>query len=175
MLRYQKEDHLAFQELYSRHKDKVYSYIAKRLVKKDEIEDLYQKAFMKFHKSRALYDPKYEVLPWLYTITKSEFLDFIKKKQLESVEFNESLHSSELASVKIASSDRAFDIQAEKGLSRKEKDAIELRYFNEKEFEEISALLETSQAGARKLISRGLKKLREKYKRKQSAMELDHE
>lgn len=150
---------MAFEILYKRHKDKVYSYINKRLHKTDDIEDLFQKVFMKFHKSRHLYSSKYKVLPWLYTVTRSEFLDFIKKKKVNTSEFNEKIHTQTEDSLS-----ESFDIQDEKSLSQKEKDAIELRYINDSDFLEISALLNTTESNARKIISRGLNKLKNKYR-----------
>lgn len=160
MRKYQDGDHMAFEVLYMRHKDKVYSYLSKRLHQSDDIEDLFQKVFIKFHKSRHLYNEKYQVLPWIYTVTKSEFLDFIKKKKITSTEFNENIHTDTEKSHK---GSNAIDIQGENVLSQKEKDAIELRYINDSDFDEISTLLKTTDSNARKIISRGLKKLKLKY------------
>ena len=159
MLKYQGGDHMAFEVLYMRHKDKVYSYISNRLHKADDIEDLFQKVFTKFHKSRRLYDPKYEVLPWIYTVTKSEFLDFIKKKKVATAEFDEKIHTHHKAN-----DTDLIDIQSEEVLTQKEKDAIELRYINDNDFLEISSLLSTTETNARKIISRGLSKLKKKYR-----------
>lgn len=158
MMMYQDGDHMAFSILYERHKSKVYSYLEKRLHDKSHLDDLHQRVFVKFHKSRHLYNKKYEVLPWLYTITRSELLDFFKKRKIETVEFNENLFSDEV------DEDSIIDLQNEKSLSEKEKVAIENRYLKDKDFAEISNLLETSQSNVRKIISRGLKKLRIKYK-----------
>ena len=158
MLKYQDGDYMAFNVLYSRHKDKVYSYLSKRLHSQDEVDDLFQKVFTKLHKSRRLYSDKYEVLPWFYTITKSEFLDFIKKKKVDSVEFKEQYHG-----VNEETSENDFDLDSEQQLSTKEKEAIKERYHNDKDFKEIAELLQTSEANTRKLISRGLAKLRSKY------------
>ena len=56
MLKYQAGDNMAFDVLYSRHKDKVYSYLSKRLRDQDQCEDLFQKVFTKFHRSKKLYN-----------------------------------------------------------------------------------------------------------------------
>jgi len=159
MLKYQDGDHMAFEVLYMRHKDKVYSYISKRLHHNDDVEDLFQKVFAKFHKSRSLYNPKYEVLPWLYTITKSELLDFIKKRKMTTSEFNESLHTHTKKE-----NNEIINIQSEDNLSQNEKDAIELRYVDDNDFLEISSILNTTESNVRKIISRGLSKLRKKYR-----------
>lgn len=159
MLRYQNGDHMAFDVLYMRHKDKVYSYLACRIHSKNEIDDLFQKVFVKFHKSRQLYKEKYDVLPWFYTITKSELLDFTKKKRVTTQEYDDQLHSPSYYQQKME-----INIESEKHLSDKEKTAINARYMSDKDFSEISELLNTSESNVRKIISRGLKKLKDKYK-----------
>lgn len=159
MLKYKDGDHMAFNTLYFRHKDKVYSYLSKRLHSKNELEDLFQKVFAKFHKSRQQYLEKYEVLPWIYTITKSEFLDFIKKKKINEIEFHEKDYVSPTIS------DCNFiDISNEKVLNEKEKKALSERYHMDKDFSEIASILNTSEVNIRKIISRGIKKLRLKSK-----------
>lgn len=162
MLKYQAGDNIAFEALYQRHSEKVYSYLAKRVHDKNEIDDLYQKVFVKFHKSRALYDTKYDVVAWFYTITKSEFLDFLKKRKIDFISFDEKMHG---RSKSTTSKDKIdIDIDSEESLNLKEKEALKQRYQNDKDFDEISNLLKTSNANARKLISRGLAKLKNKYK-----------
>lgn len=162
MLKYQTDENLAFEVLYQRHSDKIYSYLAKRVHDKNEVDDLYQKVFVKFHKSRSLYDKKYDVLAWFYTITKSEFLDFLKKRKIESVSFDEKTHGRSVT--KTGQDQFDIDISTEDSLNIKEKEALKLRYINDKDFDEISKLLKTSNSNARKLISRGLIKLKKKYK-----------
>ena len=164
MLKYQDGDHMAFDVLYSRHKNKVYSYLAKRLHSHNEIHDLFQRVFVKLHKSRHLYQEKYEVLPWIYTITKSEFLDFVKKNKIETIEFKEeNFLSSE------NEPNNEFDLESEKQLSENEKSALKERYYSDKDFSEIAQILKTSESNTRKIISRGLKKLRVKYKGENNA------
>jgi RNA polymerase sigma-70 factor (ECF subfamily) len=158
MLKYQDGDHMAFDVLYSRHKDKVYSYLTKRLHSQNEIDDLFQRVFVKLHKSRHLYKDKYEVLPWIYTVTKSEFLDFIKKNKIETIEFKEESFSNTEDE-----SSNGFDLESEKQLSEKERSALKERYYSDKDFSEIAQILKTSESNTRKIISRGLKKLRAKY------------
>lgn len=158
MVLYQDDNHLAFEELYSRHKSKIYSYLAKRIHSSNEVDDIYQRVLLKLHKSRRLYKTKFDVLPWFYTIAKSELLDFFKRKNINFEELDEKSHTN-----KAEVSNSFFDLESEKQLSKKEKEAISLRYLSENDFAEISKLLDTSESNARKLISRGLKKLKDKY------------
>ena len=91
MILYQNDNHLAFEVIYNRHKSKIYSYLSKRIHNSNEVDDIYQRVLLKLHKSRNLYKPQFEVLPWLYTITKSELLDFFKKKNIQFESINQNL------------------------------------------------------------------------------------
>ncbi len=152
---------MAFEVLYLRHKDKVYSYLSKRIFEKNLVDDIFQNTFVKFHKSRNLYDPKYPVLKWLYTICRSELLDSFKKKKVTLVELNEAIINENLTTNN--ESQDILDLDSEKSLTQKERDALKLRYFSEEDFKEISQRLGTSEANSRKIISRGIQKLRMKY------------
>lgn len=160
MKRYQNDEHQAFEVLYSRHKDRVYSFLAKRMNDKDLRDEVFQGVFLKFHKSRHLYDEKYPVLQWLYVISRSELYDAFRKSKYQHVEFQD-YHAEFIDEPSISSE---INIHSEKSLSDNERKALELRYFSDKDFNEISELLNTSGANARKLISRALQKLRTKYK-----------
>ena len=154
---YQKGDHLAFNVIYDRYHKNIYTYLTKRVFDQAIIEDIFQTIILKFHKSRNLYNPKYELLKWIYTISRSVFLDELKKKKFKTIEFNEKYLEKEEVSETIE-----IELTSAR-LSQKEKEAIELRYFSDKEFIEIANLLETSDDNTRKIISRGLIKLRSKY------------
>ncbi|MBT4760970.1 MAG: sigma-70 family RNA polymerase sigma factor [Bdellovibrionaceae bacterium] len=156
---YQKGESLAFEAIYEKYQAHVYTYLQRRLTDKDIIHDIFQNIFVKFHKSKDNYDPKYPLLKWVYTICRSELLDHLKKKKVSYIEIN----PTHLATEPDASAESHIELAQEKSLSSTEKLALELRYYSDKDFSEISKLLNTSPANARKLISRGLGKLRLKY------------
>ena len=155
---YNEGEYNAFEEIYARYNRHVYTYLKKRIKNPETVNDIFQNIFVKFHKSKALYDPKYELLKWIYTISRSELLDFLKKKNITTIslleEFAVEIQEQEIYTL---------DIHSEKSLTDKEKSVIELRYFSEMDFLEISERLNTSQANIRKIISRAIKKLRIKY------------
>lgn len=155
---YQDGESKAFEVLYQRHESRVYTYLHRRLKNKEAIDDIFQNIFSKFHKARLRYDSKYEVLQWIYTISRNELLDYLKKKSIVTTPFVEELITIEKEEVELP-----FEISEEKKLSQKEKEAISLRYFEDRDYEEISKILETSDSNVRKIISRAIKKLRSKY------------
>ena len=88
---YQKGDEKAFDLIYSRNKDKVYSYLKKRLYGQNEdlIEDVFQNIFIKLHKSRHLYKSELPYNKWLYTICRTVLIDSLKTNKLHTQEFKD--------------------------------------------------------------------------------------
>jgi RNA polymerase sigma-70 factor (ECF subfamily) len=154
---YKNGENMAFEVIYLRHKDRVYSYLDKRLSDKNIIEDIFQSIFVKFHNSRHLYSSKHPLLKWIYTICRSELLDSIKKNKAKFVQLSE-----DQLSVEPTELNDKIDLDSIKTLSEKEKQALKLRYYSEEDFIEISKALKTSEANSRKLVSRGIKKLKAK-------------
>ena len=154
---YKNGEKMAFEVIYLRHKDRVYSYLDKRLSDKNIIEDIFQSIFVKFHNSRHLYNSKHPLLKWIYTICRSELLDSIKKNKAKFVQ----LSGDQLSNEPTELNDK-IDLDSIKTLSEKEKQALKLRYYSEEDFIEISKVLNTSEANSRKLVSRGIKKLKVK-------------
>ena len=155
---YKNGENMAFEVIYLRHKDRVYSYLDKRLSDKNVIEDVFQSIFVKFHNSRHLYSSEHPLLKWIYTICRSELLDSVKKsRKIKLVSINEDQLICETKEI-----DDKIDLDSVKSLSEKEKLAIKLRYYSEEDFTDISKALKTSEANSRKLVSRGIKKLKAK-------------
>lgn len=154
---YKNGENMAFEVIYLRHKDRVYSYLDRRLADKNIIEDIFQSIFTKFHKSRHLYSSEHPLLKWIYTISRSELLDSVKKNRVQLVEIQDCHLVTEPKEL-----DEGINLDSIKSLSCKEKQALELRYYSEEDFSQISKVLNTSEANSRKLVSRGIKKLKAK-------------
>jgi RNA polymerase sigma-70 factor (ECF subfamily) len=154
---YKNGENMAFEVIYLRHKDRVYSYLDKRLSDKNIIEDVFQSIFVKFHNSRHLYSSEHPLLKWIYTISRSELLDSVKKNKAKFVQLTE-----EQLSVEPTELNDKIDLDSIKTLCEKEKQALKLRYYSEEDFIEISKALNTSETNSRKLVSRGIKKLKAK-------------
>ena len=155
---YQEGNEQAFEIIYSRSKNKVYSYLKKRLnsSNNDLIDDIFQNVFIKLHKSRHLYKSELPFNNWLYSICRTALIDSLRKIKVFTPEAKESLIYYD------QDNQSYFDLDNEKSLTAKEKEAIRLRYFLEEDFEIISKNLDTTIVNSRKIVSRGLKKLREK-------------
>lgn len=155
---YKSGESMAFEVIYLRYKDRVYAYLNKRVSDKSLIEDIFQNTFVKFHNSRHSYNSEHPLLKWVYTICRSELLDSVKRNNRMKLV---SLDEAELITEPKEISDK-INLDSVKSLSENEKQAIKLRYYSEEDFADISRTLKTSEANSRKLVSRGINKLRRK-------------
>lgn len=164
MENYQMGNTAAFDILFHRHSARVFGFLFQRLSKKKEADDLLQEAFFKLHRSKHQYNSTLPFAPWLFSITRSVLLDYAKKKNLEDPVDTQELDRVPSMKYEPVESDLGEVLAV---LPQAQRQAIQLRVYNEETFEEIAARLSTSPENARQLFSRGLKKLREKFGRKE--------
>lgn len=148
---YQQGEYLAFEQLYARYRQRIFSFVQVRIYDKNLVEEVFQNIFLKFHQTKALYSDKYLVGQWIFTISKSVIIDSLRKeKNLKNIDYNFLNNQDENTEVEINLS----------GLIEREKNAIELKFFNEKSYDEIAEILKTNPTNVRKIISRAISKLK---------------
>jgi len=160
MALYQNGSEAAFQILYDRHSSKILGFILSRIQNKEVSSEIFQDVFIKIHKSKQLYNKSFPLLPWIFTITRNAVFDHSRRgSKVESATPIEELDAR-----------AAMEDQGELGLDlqpsllklpAQQKLAVEMRYYDEKTFEEIAQTLNTSPMNIRKIISRGVKRLKE--------------
>ena len=150
-------DSLAFEKLFQRLSPKVYGFLRSRLQNQEDIDEIFQKIFMKFHASRTSYDPKYPVLQWLFVITKSALLDHLKSgKRKEKLKEKASLSQNDPA----PSLSNCMDETMLQTLSPEAQEVVKLRVIDELDFAEIALRLGKNEVSLRKILSRSLRKLK---------------
>lgn len=159
MKRYQQDDYLAFDELYSRYKKRIYSYVQSKVFDKSMVDEVYQNVFLKLHKSRHLYSDQYLFKQWIFTLTKNIVIDYFRDNKITFLD--ESYIDSNTQEINADTNDkREIDLSV---LAHKERLAIELRYEQDKDFIDIAEILKTNQTNVRKIISRATEKLKKKF------------
>jgi RNA polymerase sigma-70 factor (ECF subfamily) len=157
MVFYQKTDVLAFNVLYARYSGRVLGFLMKKCRSDKVAQDLTQEVFLKLHRSKSQYDPKLPFSPWIFTMTRSVFLDTAKKRNLEDVTAPEAFDR--IPAVERQTVDNSQEEMLE-SLPAFQKQAVTLRIYDEATFEDIAARLSTSPENARQLFSRGMKLLK---------------
>lgn len=157
---YKMGETIAFELLFERHSGRVQGYLQKKLSSPKEAQDLVQEVFFKLHRSRHQYNGTLPFSPWLFSITRSIWLDHLKKRNFEDATDQGKLEALQPV-VHMSRVSDAAGLEILDQLSPSQKEAVGLRVFDEATFEEIATRLSTSPENARQLVSRGLKKLRE--------------
>jgi RNA polymerase sigma-70 factor (ECF subfamily) len=147
-----------FEEIVIEHSKKIYNYLLKILRHKEDAEDILQEVFYSFYQKWNSVNPDY-YQSYLYKTAYHKALNFIKKKKKTDVQNSENLdyvqydeHSYEDASEKVRT--------AMQKLSVKDATIIELKYFQKKNYQEISDIMSLSVKAVDSRLFRAKKRLR---------------
>ena len=144
-------DSLAFDTLFTRHRDMIYAMLLKYAGNCDDVDDLMQEAFMKAYIKIGLYDPKYDFGAWIYTIARNTFVDFERTRK--SIALNPENIPLENNSAQQTSTPTPEDyiinaqqrVQIERYIAMLPEDyrrLFELRFLDEYSYEEIAEKLD---------------------------------
>lgn len=162
---YQNGSDLAFNEIYLRYAGRIYSFFFKKTANASASQDLTQETFLKLHRSKNLYKKSLPFSPWLFSISRSVFLDFLKRKKKEdstspkeiSIMVDQDVDS---MNISYASS---MDLNLLHILPAAQEKVVSMRVIDEATFDEIARRLNTTPDNARQIFSRALRKLRDSF------------
>lgn len=85
----------AFSELYRRYKNRVYGYLQGK-IRPGELDDVFQKIFLKLHAKRHLFKEEYPFAPWFFTLCRHVIIDHYRlQKDLDFEELARELKAEE--------------------------------------------------------------------------------
>ena len=147
-----KGDQKAFAELMARYKDSIYFMLLKMVNNRDDADDLTIEAFGKAFKNIRQYTPDYAFSTWLFKIATNNCIDFIRKKRKMTFSIDRGLETDDGGEMTIDIKSNQPD--PEENLMKKQKvlmmrdvveklkpryrKLVELRYFQERSYEEIA-------------------------------------
>ncbi|HLP72619.1 MAG TPA: sigma-70 family RNA polymerase sigma factor [Bacteroidales bacterium] len=146
-------DGKAFASLMNRYRDSIYYMLLKMVNNPADAEDLTIEAFGKAFQSIETYTPRYAFSTWLFKIATNNCVDFIRKKQLSPAPLDHQQENVDNVTVNIQSDlpdpEETMINQQEITALREiinqlkpgYRSLIELRYFKEYSYEEISSEL----------------------------------
>ena len=154
----QNKNQQAFTELMDRYKDSIYFMLLKMVNNKDDADDLTIEAFGKAFNRLNQYTPNYAFSTWLFKIATNNCIDFIRKKKKNVLSIDNRYENEEGDSLMIELKSTGRDPEQEamreqkiklmrevvKKLKPRYQRLVELRYFKEFSYEEISNELNLS-------------------------------
>jgi len=162
MMRYQGGSLEAFQEMYAQLAPGVRRYLSHLAGGSEIADDLLQETFLQMHRSRAAYNPKYAVRPWVFGLARNVFLMNRRaaRRWAKVHELREDLPESPVLpeADRLGSQDEIRRCIAY--LPSDQAEALLLHHEWGFSFEEIAGMLGISAAAARARASRGMAGLR---------------
>lgn len=141
-------DSVAFEQLFNRYRDSIRQLYTQRTGNTDDADDLIQETFVKVYLNLNRYDPHYTFGQWIYTIARNTFVDYVRKRRGDiSIDTLPSRESSLMTpAANGPTPEESFinsqqQAQLEHHLQRmtpRYRKLIELRFFREYSYEEIS-------------------------------------
>lgn len=152
----EKKDQHAYAELMGRYRDSIYFMLLKMINNRDDADDLTIEAFGKAFSRLHQYTPSYAFSTWLFKIASNNAIDFIRKKRKKMVSLDNEYQNDDGDRLRfdLASDGRdpaqeaMYKERAEHmraivmKLKPRYRQLVELRYFKEYSYEEISDELE---------------------------------
>ena len=151
-----KKDQQAFAELMDKYKDSIYFMLLKMVNNNDDAEDLTIEAFGKAFNRLHQYTPNFAFSTWLFKIATNNCIDFLrkKKKNVMSIDnrmpnndgddFMFDIKSEGLTPEQLAMNDQKIQLMRQyvKKLKPRYEILVEMRYFKEMSYDEISEELD---------------------------------
>lgn len=148
-------DQKAYSELLKRYYDAIYFMMYKMVRNQDDADDLTMEAFGKAFKSLHHYTPDYAFSTWLFRIATNNCIDHMRRQKIKPLSIDNTFENEEGGEINMDLKSGYLDpeekfIKAQKikvlhevvdKLKPRYKKLIELRYFKEWSYEEISAHL----------------------------------
>jgi len=149
-------DQKAYAQLMERYRDSVYFMLLKMVNNKDDADDLTIEAFGKAFKRLDQYAPTYAFSTWLFKIATNNCIDFIRRKKMVVYSIDKKFENSDGDQMSVDI--KAMELNPEENMVKKQKvllmrsvvdklkprykQLVEMRYFEELSYEEISEKLD---------------------------------
>ncbi|MBM3428521.1 MAG: sigma-70 family RNA polymerase sigma factor [Bacteroidetes bacterium] len=146
------KDQQAFAQLMSRYRESLYYTIFKMVQNTEDAEDLTIESFSKAFGRLDSYTPQFAFSTWLFKIASNHCIDFLRKKRIKAISINQTGRGEDGDQFEIPVTDGELNpeqlMQRNQSVSHVRavvdqlkphyKKMIELRYFEEKSYEEIA-------------------------------------
>lgn len=169
-------DRHAFSEIVHRYESPIRRYVQRLgCTNGDDIDDVLQEVFIKVFMNMNDYDADLKFSSWIYRIAHNETISFFRKKNAHSHVLRLDAQDADVFFENLADDkdftdgihrkdDSSFIRTMLDGIDKKYKEALMLRFLEEKNYTEISDILKVPEGTVATLISRGKKELKTRLK-----------
>lgn len=186
MLHYCEGDLPAFRELYRRHNNGLYRFIAWRVPRREWTDEIVQDSWIALHGARATYQPHAAFRTYLYQIARNRLIDLLRQRQpllasdLGSGDDGRAIFECLADSARDVPSPEAMLMQKQQmselhaaihALPAEQKEALILQQFDDMSLEEIARLVEAPVETVKSRLRYAMRKLRQHLARHVSQQE----
>ncbi len=162
----------AFAALVDRHLNLVYATSLRQVRSPELAEEAAQSVFLSLAKNAGSMKPNTILTAWLYRVARHAAIDLVRRESRRQVREQMAF---QLANMKSDSPEWAqieplLD-EAMEALEESDRNAILLRFFQNKSLREVGEILGTSEEAARKRVSRAVEQLRSLFSRRGAVVE----
>lgn len=159
-----KDIDVAFKELISQYKERLYWQIRKIVLNHDDTDDVLQNTFIKIFRNIKSFKGESKLHTWMFRIATNEAITFLNLKAKKN---NISLESVKDHALKNLEADVYFEgdalqLKFQKAIAilpQKQQLIFTMKYFDELTYEELSEILETSVGGLKSSYHIAVKKI----------------
>lgn len=154
-----------FELLVERYQQKIYSYLYRFLYQNQEAaQDVTQDVFIKVYQNLASADPNRPLQPWIYRIAHNEAANYLRKMSRKKETY---LQDEQWASISgedgedlvTKEDNRQLILKALDKIDTKYREVLVLYFFEDKSYQEIAEILESSTNSVGTLIRRAKKQM----------------
>jgi len=155
---------IAFRQLMSLYKERLYWHIRKIVISHDDADDVLQNTFIKIYRNISKFNAESKLYSWMYRIATNESITFINKRaKAQNVDISEmqyKLAESLEADVHYDGDEMQLKLQkAIAQLPQKQQIVFNMKYFDDMKYQEISEVLETSVGALKASYHHAVKKI----------------
>lgn len=158
-----------FRLLMQKYQEQVYWHIRRLVFDHDDANDVVQNVFIKVYRGIDRFERKSKLFTWLYRIATNEALTFLEQQQRKKTD---NIDSPAHAGVQQLQADHFFDgddvqkrlYQATALLPEKQRIVFVMRYFEERSYDEMSEVLQTSVGALKASFHHAVKKIEVYFK-----------
>lgn len=156
----------SFSSLVNKYYSRIYSFLYKMNISREDAEDLAQEVFIKVYNNLYKYDDRWNFSTWIFRVAINTLKDFRKRKGIKTEELTESHAAIESQSPEAYMENRAQHEMIAKmfnALNEETRTMMVLRYFHGFSLKEIGEICKTSPDAVKMKIFRGRSKLSKLY------------